>query len=66
MSHDPIIDEVRAIRDQIAKEHGYDLDAIFRMLRDSEAASKAVHVTFPPRLALDLDNTRLRQTSPTT
>lgn len=29
MSQDPIIDEVRAIRDAIAKEYNYDLNSIF-------------------------------------
>lgn len=30
---DPIIDEVRSIRDEIAKAHGYDLKAIIAMLQ---------------------------------
>jgi len=50
MSHDPIIDEVRAIRDAIAREHNYDLDSIFRMLRTREATSDRLHVTLPPKL----------------
>lgn len=49
MSQDPIIDEVRAIRDAIAREHDYDLDAIFRMLRTREITSGRSHVTLPPR-----------------
>ncbi|MDO8795630.1 MAG: hypothetical protein Q7J25_13535 [Vicinamibacterales bacterium] len=50
MSHDSIIDEVRAIRDAIAREHNYDLDSIFRMLRTREAASERLHVILPPKL----------------
>lgn len=50
MSRDPIIDEVRAIRDAIAKEHNYDLDSIFRMLRSRETTSGRPHVTLSPRL----------------
>ena len=50
MSRDPIIDEVRAIRDAIAREHNYDLDSIFRMLRAREATSERFHVTLPPKL----------------
>ena len=50
MSDDPIIDEVRAIRDAIASEHDYDLDSIFRMLRAREATSQTLHVSLPPRL----------------
>lgn len=49
MSRDPIIDEVRAIRDAIAREHNYDLDSIFRMLRTREITSGRSHVTLPPR-----------------
>ena len=49
MSRDPIIDDVRAIRDAIAREHNYDLDSIFRMLRAREMTSGRSHVTLPPR-----------------
>ena len=48
MSRDPIIDEVRAIRDVIAREHNYDLDSIFRMLRRHES-SESRHVKLPPK-----------------
>jgi hypothetical protein len=51
MSRDPIVDEVRAIRDAIAREHNYDVDAIFHMLREREATSGRPHVTLPPRLS---------------
>ena len=49
MSQDALIDEVRAIRDAIAREHNYDLDSIFRMFRDREANSREPHVTLPPK-----------------
>ena len=39
MSRDPIIDEVRAIRESIMQEHGNDLGSLFRMLQ--EAASES-------------------------
>ena len=48
MSRDPIVDEVRAIRDVIAREHNYDLDSIFRMLRKHES-SEGAHVKLPPK-----------------
>ncbi len=32
MTRDPIVDEVRAIRDEIAKRLGYDMGAIVRVL----------------------------------
>ncbi len=50
MSRDAIIDEVRAIRDAIAREHNYDIDSIFLMLREREATSGRPHVTLPPKL----------------
>jgi len=37
MTSDPIIDEVRSIRDAIAKAHDYDLKAIFATLCEREA-----------------------------
>ena len=49
MSRDPIVDDVRAIRDAIAREHNYDLDSIFRMLQTREMTSGRSHVTLPPR-----------------
>lgn len=47
MKTDPIVDEVRAIREGIAREHDYDLGAIFRTLRESEAKSEREHVSPP-------------------
>lgn len=38
MSRDPIVDEVRAIRAAIAKEHGNDLKAIVVALKRKEGA----------------------------
>lgn len=48
MKKDPIVEEVRAIRDAIAREHDYELDAIFEMLRVTEAKSGRKHVSPPP------------------
>ncbi len=49
MSRDAIVDEVRAVRDAIARENNYDLEAIFRMLQRREAKSGKPHVTLPPK-----------------
>ena len=48
MKRDPIIGEVRAIRDGIAREHNYDLDSIFQMLRRNESKD-SLHVKLPPK-----------------
>ena len=49
MTRNAIIDEVRAIRDAIAREHNYDVDSVFQMLREREATSGTPHVTLSPR-----------------
>jgi hypothetical protein len=48
MTRDPIVDEVRAIRDAIAREYNYDLDSIFQMLCEAESKSERLHVSPPP------------------
>ncbi|WP_437963708.1 hypothetical protein WMF04_28760 [Sorangium sp. So ce260] len=40
MITDPIVDEVRAIRDSIAKEHDYDIDSIFESFRRLRGAGE--------------------------
>lgn len=49
MAKDPIVEEVRAAREEFAKRYNYDLDAIVRALQD--ASDRAGHelVTLPPR-----------------
>ena len=49
MIDDPIVDEVRAARDQYAKQFNYDLDAICRDLQQKQVQSGRKLVTFPPR-----------------
>ncbi len=51
MTHDPIVQDIREIRDAIAQEHDYDLESIFNMLRAREAESGTPHVELPPRHA---------------
>ena len=46
---DPIVAEVRAARDKHAAQFGYDLDAIFRDIREKQKASGREYVKFPPR-----------------
>ena len=49
MRRDPIVDEVRAIRDAIAEEHGNDLKAIVAEFQRQDAASGTKGVSFPFR-----------------
>jgi len=47
--NDPIVDEVRRIRDAHAAMFNYDLDAIFRDIKEQEKRSGLKFVSFPPR-----------------
>ena len=58
MSRDPIVDEVRAIREAIAKEHGNDLKAIVAYFQRQDAASAIKGVSLPPKHLPDLDRAR--------
>jgi len=49
MTRDAIVEEVRAVRDEIAKEYDYDIGAIFAALRKMEATGTGHHVSLPPR-----------------
>ena len=51
MIDDPIVAEVRAIRDKLAAECGYDIEEIFRRVRKRQAASGLEYVSPPPRRA---------------
>ncbi len=46
---DPIITEVRAIRDEYAARFNYDVGRMFRNLRAREEASDRKYVCFPAR-----------------
>ena len=49
MWRDPIVEEVRAIRDSYAKKFNYDLDAIYRNLKELETKSGRAVVLFPSK-----------------
>ena len=53
MTRDGIVDEVRAFRDEIAKEYDYDIGAIFAALRKMEATGRGHHVSLAPRNITD-------------
>jgi hypothetical protein len=50
MRSDPIVDEVRAIRDAYARRFAYDLDAIYEDVKRRERESQEPTVTLPARL----------------
>ncbi len=47
--NDPIVDEVRRVRDAHAARFNYDLDAIFRDIKEQEKKSGRTFVSFTPR-----------------
>lgn len=48
-TRDPVVDEVRAIRDAYTRRFGYDIEAIGRDLKAKETASGATLVSRAPR-----------------
>jgi hypothetical protein len=47
--NDPIVDEVRRVRDAHAAMFNYDLDAIFRDIKEQERKSGLKFVSYAPR-----------------
>ena len=48
MNRDPIVDEIRAIRDDFAKRYNYDIDAIVRALQKAFVDEERQPVSLPP------------------
>ena len=49
MWRDPIVEEIRAIRDSYARKFNYDLDAIYGDLKKLQAANNLECVSLPPK-----------------
>jgi len=49
MTRDPIVAEIRAIRDAFAKEHGYEVRAIVQALQREEAQGVRRRVSLQPK-----------------
>lgn len=49
MQDDPIVKEVRRVREAYAARFNYDLEAIFQDLKRQERESGRTFVSFPPR-----------------
>ena len=46
---DPVIAEVRAVRDRFAARAGYDVGAIYRRIRELQDESGREYVSYPAR-----------------
>ena len=51
MWKDPIVEEVRKIRDDYAAQFNYDLQALCRALKEAELKDPRPKVSFPPKPA---------------
>lgn len=60
MTRDPIVEEVRAARDALARKYEYDIEAIFAALRDSEAKEGKSIVRLPSRPVGEADESAAR------
>lgn len=49
MWKDPIVEEVRRLRDQYAAQLGYDINLIFQDIQKRQALAGKKMVSFPPR-----------------
>jgi hypothetical protein len=49
MNDDPIVSEVRRVRDEHAAKFNYDLDAIYQDLKEHERKSGRKYVRYEPR-----------------
>jgi len=58
MATDPIVDEIHAIRKEIARLHDYNLDAIVEMLQKASEQSDRRVVTLPPRPVVTSERAR--------
>ena len=55
---DPIIDELRAVRDKHAARFNYDVEAIFREIQAQQEASGREYVRLPPRPVVSAEEDR--------
>jgi hypothetical protein len=58
MNRDPIVDEIRAIRDDLAKRYNYDIDAIVQALQKASVDEGRQLVSLPPRPSANEDEGR--------
>ena len=59
MKNDPIVSEVRAIRDALAAQCGYDIKEIFQKLREQQAESDLKYVRYPARRVARTEGVRV-------
>lgn len=58
MPQDAVVAEIRRIREEIAKEHNYDLHAILEALKTVPLPPGSTLVTLPPKQVEETPSTR--------
>jgi hypothetical protein len=61
MWNDPIVEEVRKVRDEHAEKFNYDLQAIVADLKKQQKDSKRKFVTLPPKKPAVLPKTKVKK-----
>jgi hypothetical protein len=61
MWNDPIVEEVRAVRNEHAKKFNYDLNAIAADLKKQQQVSQRKFVALPPRKPTVLPKTKIEK-----
>jgi hypothetical protein len=59
--HDPVIDELRKVRDTLAKECDYDIEKMVEAAKERQEASGRKVVTLPPRMPIQIPEGPARQ-----
>ena len=62
MEDDPIVAEVRAIRDELARRCCYDIKEVFRQLRQQQSSSGRKYVRYPARRIVPTENEQTFET----
>jgi hypothetical protein len=58
MVRDPIVEEVRAIRDKFAKQYNYDIEALVQALQRASTDAGRQIVALPPKPVSEEDGRR--------
>ena len=61
MWEDPIVAEVRRVRDAHAAQFNYDLETIYRDLKRQEKESGRTFVSYPPRRVKPVEKARAKR-----
>jgi hypothetical protein len=54
MQNDPVVAEIRRIREELAARFNYDIHAIFEYVRQRDAADNRKVIRLPPRRTADV------------